>query len=811
MFSLFSFPTRRLHNKLIFTFVLILLIPTGVISYYNVRTTSATVIQKIGAEELSDLVTQANNMERRLIDIRDDLIFLSQAPPTRHYADVIYGLDDPKSATREAQIALFKTFLDRAANQYKDIRLIDLSGQEILRVDATGQLLPPDNNGENQAGQDYFNQAVGLASNQVYISDFDLNGTNRVVDKPYTPILYYAIPLQVDGATVAVLVAKVLLNPFFKDITALSSTPIFLVNRDGSYLLNPDPQKLYGKILKTGVTFDSERSSQDVITMFGKDQGIIQNSPDYADSIQAYVQIKPAAQISIRWLLIRNVPVSTILGEVNSTQYLAIMLSLLSLLVATLVGILLTRSIVRPIVQLSEVADTVRQGNWDVIVPNTGAKDEIGHLTEAFERMLRELKSVYGSLEARVASRTVELEAANIKLVEAQRNTEEASRAKSTFLSNMSHELRTPLNVIIGYAHSMITMPQMFDDHAMPEIYRPYLKLIEDNGHYLIGLINDILDLSKIEAGKLDLLCSTVDLTEIFRGVLATATGLLKDKPVQIQPDYPENLPLVWADPIRVRQIVLNLFSNAVKFTATGNITLKAEVLGDWLAISVIDTGIGIPEEAQAAIFARFGQANGVHARNIEGTGLGLDISKQLSQMHGGDLTLSSAVGKGSRFTFTLPIATEEQLRQAKPQLQIDEAFTLFQNVMHDSDDVFSILLVEDEVSMRDLVRRMLEAANYLVVDTHDGARVMELAVGLLPNLIILDVNLPHVNGWELMQQLRANPATRHIPVIVFTASADRDQAMARGAAAFIRKPTPLEDVLATVRSVLCLPESMAD
>ncbi len=811
MFPLFSHLTKRLHNKLIFAFVLILLIPTGVISYYNVRTTSATVIEKIGAEELSDLITQANNMERRLIDIRDDLIFLSQAPPTRHYTDVINGQDDPKSAAREAQIALFKTFLDRAGNQYKDIRLIDLSGQEILRVDASGQLLPLDNNGENQAGQAYFNQAVGLASNQVYISDFDLNHTNDTVDKPYTPILYYAIPLQVDGATIAVLVAKVLLNPFFKDITARSTTPIFLINRDGSYLLNPDPLKLYGKILKTGVTFDNERSSQDVITMFGKDTGIIQNSPDYPDSIQAYVQIKPEAQISIRWLLIRNVPISTILGEVNSTQYVAILLSLLSLVLATVMGILLTRSIVRPIVQLSEVADTVRQGNWDVIVPNTGAKDEIGHLTDAFERMLRELKSVYGSLEARVASRTIELEAANIKLVEAQRKTEEASRAKSTFLSNMSHELRTPLNVIIGYAHSMITMPQMFDDYMMPEIYRPYLKLIEDNGHYLIGLINDILDLSKIEAGKLDLLCSTVEVTEIFRGVLATATGLLKEKPVQIIPDYPENIPLVWADAIRVRQIVLNLFSNAVKFTATGSITLKAEIIGDWLSISVIDTGVGIPEEAQAAIFARFGQADGDHSRNIEGTGLGLDISRQLSQMHGGDLTLSSTVGKGSRFTFTLPIATEEQLRSAKPQTQIDEAFTLFQKPLHEPDEVYSILLVEDEVSLRDLLRRALETLGYLVVDTHDGARVMELAVGMLPNLIILDVSLPHVNGWDVMQQLRADPITQPIPVIVYTASPERDQAMARGAAAFIRKPTPLEDILATIREVLQIPESLLD
>ena len=144
----------------------------------------------------------------------------------------------------------------------------------------------------------------------------------------------------------------------------------------------------------------------------------------------------------------------------------------------------------------------------------------------------------------------------------------------------MSHELRTPLNVIIGYSHSMLVMPQMFNNEPLPDIYRPYLKLIKDNGHYLIGLINDILDLSKIEAGKLELVCTTADLPEIFRGVLATATGLLKDKSLQLRPDYPEDLPLVWADPIRVRQIILNLLSNAIKFTNSGSVTLKAEVDG---------------------------------------------------------------------------------------------------------------------------------------------------------------------------------------------------------------------------------------
>ena len=808
---MFSFLSGRLHNKLIVAFVLILLIPTGIISYYNVRITSATLIQKIGTEELNDLVGQANNMERRLIDFRDDLIFLSQAPPTRHYAEVINGQDDLNSTARDAQILLFKTFLDRAANQYRDIRLIDLSGQELIRVDANGNVLPPDNNGMNQAGQAYFNQAIGLASNQVYISDFDLNRTNGLIDRPYVPILYYSIPIQADGSTVAVLVAKVLLDPFFKDMLARSPTSIFLVNRDGSYLLNPDPQKLYGKILKTGITFDAERSRQDVIEMFGKDQGLIEHSPDFTDTLQVFVRIKPETQIGVRWLLIRNVPLSTILSEVNNTQSLAISLSLLSLLIAIVVGILLTRGIVRPIQQLANVADAVRQGTWDVTVPYTGMKDEIGHLAGAFDRMLRELKSVYGNLETRVASRTAELEAANIKLSEAQRKTEEASRAKSLFLSNMSHELRTPLNVIVGYAHAMLAMPQMFNDAMLPEVFRPYVKLIEDNGHYLIGLINDILDLSKIEAGKLELICSTVELTEIFRGVLATATGLLKDKPVQIRPDYPEDLPLVWADARRVRQIVLNLFSNAVKFTTTGSITLKAEVCDAWVKISVIDTGIGIPEEAQALIFSRFGQVSGLNHREAEGTGLGLDISKQLSQMHGGDLTFTSVPGKGSSFTFTLPVASENQVLSARSIEPTSEAFMIFNQSELDTSNVYSVLLVEDEVSMREMLRRTLENAGYLVVDTHDGAQVLQLAVGMLPNIIILDVTLPHLNGWELMQQLRIDPATQHIPVIIYTASSEEERAHALGAAAYIRKPAPLDSILTAIRDVLHIPDPLPD
>ncbi len=800
---MFSILTRQLQNKLIFAFILVILIPTGIISFYSLQTAASTLIQKISAEELSALVANANNIEKRLTDVKEDLIFLSQAPPTRRYSAVINGQDDPASTIREAQIALFKTFLNRSTNQYKDIRIIDLAGQELMRIDGTGQLADADPTNANQAGQAYFNQAIGLPSNQVYISQFDLNRTNGQLDQPYAPVLYYSIPLQVDGATVAVLVAKILLSPIFKDIAFHSNTAIFLVNQDGSYILNPDDHKLYGKILKTGITFDAERSREDVMTMFGNSQGIITNTADYPDTLETYVQIKLESQVGLRWLLIHNIPISSILGEINGTQLIAILLSLMALLIAMIVAIVLTRSIVRPIHQLSLVADSVRQGNWEVVVPGTGGKDEIGHLADAFEAMLRELKTVYGSLEARVTARTVELETTNLKLSEAQRKAEEASHAKSIFLSNMSHELRTPLNVIIGYSHSILVMPQMFNNTPLPQVYYPYVKLIEDNGHYLIGLINDILDLSRIEASKLELLCTTVDLPEVFRGVLATATGLLKDKPIQIRPDYPEDLPPVWADSIRVRQIILNLFSNALKFTNTGSVTLKATVTGPWVSISVIDTGIGIPEAAQADIFDRFGQVNDDLHREIDGTGLGLNISKQLSRMHGGDLVVTSEPGKGSKFTFTLPIATPEQLALGKQNAQMNEAFTVFKKSSQPEDDVFSILLVEDEVSTRELLRHTLETSGYVVVDTHDGAQVVELARGMLPDVIILDLNLPHLSGWEVMQQLKIDLTVQSIPVIVYTASADRQRAMQLGAVAFIAKPAIPEDVVDAVRKVL--------
>jgi len=199
---------HRLQVKLIFAITLVLLIPTGIISFYSLRTAASTLIQKISTEELSASLAEANSIEKQLIDIKEDLIFLSQAPPTRRYTAVISGQADPNLTIRDAQIALFKTFLNRSTNQYKDIRIIDIGGQELLRIDGTGQPIEVASNADNQAGEAYFNQAIGLPSNQVYISDFDLSRINGKLEEPYVPILYYSIPLQSGDETVAVLVAR---------------------------------------------------------------------------------------------------------------------------------------------------------------------------------------------------------------------------------------------------------------------------------------------------------------------------------------------------------------------------------------------------------------------------------------------------------------------------------------------------------------------------------------------------------------------------------------------------------------------------
>jgi signal transduction histidine kinase len=375
--------------------------------------------------------------------------------------------------------------------------------------------------------------------------------------------------------------------------------------------------------------------------------------------------------------------------------------------------------------------------------------------SEKLERALREVQWY-----------SARLESVNRELEEARRVAESASNAKSTFLSNMSHELRTPLNMVIGYTSSMLTMPQMYQHQPLPEVYRRDIELIQAGGQHLLGLINDVLDLSKIEAGKLELQPIATHLHEIFTGVVATATGLTKDKPVQLRQDIPSELPRVWADPLRVRQILLNLLSNAIKFTDTGSVTLRARVTEEGVHIAVIDTGIGIPEEALKSIFGRFEQVRG--QKSILGTGLGLDISQRLAEMHGSTLTVESSYGQGSTFAFVLPLATPEQIAAAPSEAgsRIATGVRIF-DAPAAQEQVRTILLVGDESETRTQIHEALEAQHFLVVTTHEGTSALELAQALQPDAVLLDTQVHGMSGTLVLDALAQDALTREIPVII--------------------------------------------
>jgi signal transduction histidine kinase/CheY-like chemotaxis protein len=395
------------------------------------------------------------------------------------------------------------------------------------------------------------------------------------------------------------------------------------------------------------------------------------------------------------------------------------------------------------------------------------------------------------------------LEKLNEDLAVARKEAEDASQAKSTFLSNMSHELRTPLNIVIGYSSSMLNMPAMYQHKPLADVYRKDLNAILSNGQYLLGLINDILDLSKIEAGKLHIHPEPVDLQTTIRGIVATSVGLAQQKPIQIRPDIDEDLPQVWADETRIRQILLNLMSNAIKFTESGSVTLSAKVVDNQIKLAVTDTGVGIPAEALLRIFDRFEQAQFDTDRHYGGTGLGLDISQRLCEMHGSKLQVESAIGQGSTFWFALPLASSMQ--QTTTDEIADETLAHIYETQEMMLDSAIILLVENDAPTRKLLRRVLEPQNYVVMEAVNGKNGLETIEGILPELIILDLSLPDISGVEVLETMRNNPLTEHIPVIILSFTEETEQTKALANVHF-KKPVRPETLLTQIKQLLQQP-----
>jgi len=378
----------------------------------------------------------------------------------------------------------------------------------------------------------------------------------------------------------------------------------------------------------------------------------------------------------------------------------------------------------------------------------------------------------------------------------------ELDKLKNQFLANMSHELRTPLNSIIGFSRVILKGI----DGPVSDLQQQDLTAIYNAGQHQLGLINDILDLSRIEAGKMELNFEELNLDTLITSMLSTARGLVKEKPIQLEKTIEPDLPMVYADATRIRQILLNLLQNAAKFTEEGYIHVRATVEVNknnqrYVRVSVEDSGIGIAPEDQAKLFQPFSQVDSSTTRKVGGTGLGLSISRNLIELHSGEINVISEVGHGSTFYFTLPIRAERTVVDVEGDRKL-------------------VLSIDDDPRVIELYERYLNSQGYQVIPLHDPTRAVEQALELKPFAITLDVMMPNQNGWQVIQELKSNPETSHIPVIFCTIIEDQAKGFSLGAADYLLKPILEEDLINAlskietrrkVHSILVIDDSLDD
>jgi signal transduction histidine kinase/CheY-like chemotaxis protein len=379
------------------------------------------------------------------------------------------------------------------------------------------------------------------------------------------------------------------------------------------------------------------------------------------------------------------------------------------------------------------------------------------------------LQHLNSRLEELVRQRTMELAAARDEAVR-------ANQAKSDFLASMSHELRTPLNAIIGYSEMLLEEPE---DRVRPEV-RPDLDNIRSAGKHLLGLINEILDLSKIEAGKMDIFLEVFDMVALLGEVRATVQPLMANNGNTLEVRCGSDLATLRSDQTKVRQILLNLLSNAAKFTTEGRVTVEARRLmegaSDQVELKVSDSGIGMTPEQLTGLFQPFSQADASTTRNYGGTGLGLAITQHFCRMLGGDIGVESEVGKGSTFTIRVPaICPSAPPRRAEAVAQRTVTGT--------------VLLVDDERVAGNVLGRALTQEGYRVVRAAGGEEGLRHAREDKPDAIILDVITPDLDGWSILRSLKTDPQLSEIPVILVTLMGDRDMGFALGAAEYLTKP----------------------
>lgn len=504
----------------------------------------------------------------------------------------------------------------------------------------------------------------------------------------------------------------------------------------------------------------------------------------------------------IDWLIVVIVPASDFMEQIHANNRITIILCFAALILAMIIGILTSRWVLTPIVQLKKAALDWSEGKFDRII-KLERSDELGVLANTFNQMAEQLQNFFHTLEAK-----------NKKL-------QELDQLKDEFLANTSHELRTPLNGIIGLAESLIEGVT----GELPDLTKANLAMIVSSGKRLSHLVNDILDFSQLKHKHIELQLKPIRMREIIDVIFTLSRPLVGHKNIELVNEISRDLPAVEADENRLQQILYNLIGNGIKFTESGRVTVSAKICKpssegenpDHLEITIEDTGIGIPEDKIDRIFESFEQVDGSTARIYGGTGLGLAVTRQLVELHGGKIGVVSELEKGSKFTFTLPLSPtpldsgySQQNLLSSSLISAWETSNTIKNIpnlnwdISTSESQFKILIVDDELINLQVLTNTLSLENYAIYQATNGKEALEIIdQGVHPDLILLDVMMPNMTGYEVSQKLRESFLPIQLPIVMLTAKnqvEDLVEGFRAGANDYLTKPFSKNELLARIR-----------